>query len=90
MVQAYERNRHYLRKYGLTAAQREAMFIAQGSCCAVCKTDTSGNKRGWHTDHDHVTGLVRGILCQGCNVALHHRQTPATLRALADYLEKHQ
>lgn len=56
-------------KYGITQAHWERIFQAQGQVCAVCKTDAPG-RRGWVTDHDHGTGVVRGILCLKCNAAL--------------------
>ena len=64
----------YLRKtYGLTPAKWEAIFVAQGRRCGICgRTEPDGRDktRAWHTDHDHVSGKVRGILCGGCNMGL--------------------
>lgn len=34
----------------------------QNGRCAIC-----GHRSGLVEDHDHVTGLVRGYLCRGCN-----------------------
>lgn len=58
-----------LKKYGITAVEWQAMFSAQGERCAVCRTSVK-SARGWATDHDHKTGAVRGILCNGCNVGI--------------------
>lgn len=38
-------------------------------------------------DHEHLTGVFRGWLCHPCNLAANKNHTPASLRALADYLE---
>jgi recombination endonuclease VII len=44
-----------------------------------------------HLDHDHATGVVRGLLCRGCNCALGFmKEDPSRIRALADYIEKHK
>lgn len=46
------------------------------------------NPKPLHFDHCHRTGIFRGWLCQRCNWALGFvGDSPATLRALADYLE---
>lgn len=75
------------RKYGLTLAAWAAMFGAQGEKCACCGSADPGTKRGWHTDHSHKNGHVRGILCQPCNSALGHAgEDPARLLAAARYL----
>lgn len=83
------RNATLKKKYGLTAAEVDAMFAAQGSCCLICKgTESRGNGR-FHVDHDHVTGKVRGLLCKACNTTLGHmNESPDLLRAAADYLER--
>ena len=61
------------RRYGVTAEQWDRVFEAQGRVCGCCGTDRpskGGGKLTWHTDHDHKTRRVRGILCISCNVIL--------------------
>jgi hypothetical protein len=92
-VQAYERRRAPLRadtllrrKYGITTKERNRLLRGQGYRCAGCRKTKVGH---WHTDHCHRTQKVRGVLCRPCNLALGFaRDVPATLRRLADYLEK--
>jgi len=79
---------HQLAYYGITVEQRDAMFVAQGSCCAVCKSKEHGG-RGWHTDHDHATKQVRGILCHACNLALGNvNDSVGILLNLIEYLKR--
>jgi hypothetical protein len=53
------------------------------ACCEVCSQRC---KTVW--DHCHRTGKFRGWLCSPCNTALGMvYDNPATLRALADYLD---
>ena len=40
-------------------------------------------------DHDHSTGLFRGLLCVRCNTCIgFSKDNPKTLRSLASYLDK--
>jgi hypothetical protein len=56
-------------KFGISIPQFDALLLAQGAVCAICKTDTTvGN--GWHVDHCHKTDKVRGVLCHHCNLLL--------------------
>jgi len=55
-------------KYGITAAQYDEMFKAQGGVCYFCGASTG--QRRLNIDHDHKTGRVRGLLCTTCNVGL--------------------
>lgn len=58
--------------YGIATPEWEAMFDSQGRACAICRATTPGKQGLWHTDHDHVLGPVRGILCANCNMKLGH------------------
>lgn len=63
--------RRTLRAYGITEDDYARMLAEQGHCCAVCRTDEPGGRgSNWHIDHDHTTGLVRGLLCTRCNSGL--------------------
>ena len=65
------RERHYKNKYGLTISQVEDLLQNQNGCCSICKLPVGfGGPTGATVDHDHATGIVRGILCQQCNIAL--------------------
>ncbi|HET9967270.1 MAG TPA: endonuclease VII domain-containing protein [Streptosporangiaceae bacterium] len=83
---------HYNRwyNYGITPEQYEAVRAAQDGRCAICRTAEWTGKGKWpHTDHDHVTGAFRGILCGNCNTGIGMLgHDPARLRAAADYLER--
>jgi hypothetical protein len=84
-----DKNRSYRRKsrFGITSQEWDAMFDSQGRCCAICSSDDPANKRGWHTDHDHATGAVRGVLCERCNHLLGHaRDNQIILEKAIQYL----
>jgi len=79
-----ERERHYLRKYGITIAQYDALSVAQGGKCAVCGVTPS---KTMDIDHCHVSGAVRGLLCTNCNRMIGHAgDSPDRLVRAAAYL----
>lgn len=67
------RERHLLRKYGLTLEQYNEMAVRQDNRCAICGEVENGKTRDGKSDlplmvdHDHTTGEVRGLLCAPCN-----------------------
>lgn len=78
------------RLYGLTLAQKLATIEAQSGCCALCGKPfgTTGQRRP-HIDHDHTTGVVRGIIHGGCNTALGLMGDDlASVLKAAEYLKK--
>jgi hypothetical protein len=58
--------RSRLSKFGITPAQYDLMFEAQGGLCAICKKECPSG-RNLAVDHDHETGAVRALLCVVCN-----------------------
>ena len=58
-----------LKRLGTNIVEYESLFNFQEKKCGICQTDTPGG-RGWCADHDHVTGIARGVLCNFCNTLL--------------------
>lgn len=85
------KNNRYRVKYGITTAEVEAMLKAQDHKCAICgEVWTGGNGGSLHLDHDHKTDKIRGMLCTMCNTSTgKFKDSPAVLRAAADYLERY-
>ncbi len=72
-------------RYGLTPAEADKMMTDQKGLCGIC----SNPMKRVCIDHDHSTGLVRGLLCHKCNIKLPAVED-ASFRADADrYLAIH-
>jgi RNA polymerase-binding transcription factor DksA len=83
-----DRKSHLKRKYGMTLADYDRLFEQQGGVCAICG-EPRPEERTLHVDHDHVTGVIRGLLCFRCNNALgDFREQYELFQAAADYLDR--
>lgn len=60
----------FLREYGITLADYAQMLESQENACAICETLVPTGKGGFHVDHCHASGEVRGLLCSQCNMML--------------------
>lgn len=88
-------SRRYKRKrnYGITDMQYQKLLDEQDGKCAICEKPETCILRGTlaalAVDHDHVTGQIRGLLCQRCNrsIGLLY-DDPVTLDKAAAYLRK--
>lgn len=74
--------------YGLTMNAAEEILAAQDWGCAICRYSLHDR---FYVDHDHVTGAVRGMLCNHCNTGLGLLgDTLEGLQAAVRYLETAQ
>jgi Autographiviridae endonuclease VII len=72
------------RKYGLTAEAYRALLARQKGKCAICR-----RKRNLVVDHNHTTGVVRGLICQPCNMGIGGLEDDVILlRRAIKYLNK--
>jgi hypothetical protein len=78
------------RKIGLSGEEYQA--ISDRGICEVCSSDEplKGRTR-LHVDHNHATGVVRGLLCHRCNISLGNvGDSKQRLQDLIDYLERYE
>lgn len=82
--------------YGLTAVEYKQLLDFQGGVCAICGGTRKGNL---DVDHDHITGIIRGLLCKRDNrhllpaaqdntsrlaVAIHYLRNPPAVQLLGE------
>lgn len=83
--------------YGLTVAEYEQIHGLQEGRCAICLREETvtdpryGQVRRLAVDHCHETGVVRGLLCARCNMAMGMFEDDlGRLIAVVSYLQSHQ
>tara|TARA_R110002167_G_scaffold543_8_gene2459 strand:- start:2199 stop:2624 length:426 start_codon:yes stop_codon:yes gene_type:complete len=78
--------RQLLVKYGITVEDYNYKLEQQRGGCAICfQSNTSGRRLA--VDHNHDTGVVRGLLCGRCNIGLgQFGDNVDNLEAAIDYL----
>jgi hypothetical protein len=72
----------------MTTERYDEMLARQDGRCALCGRHQTEFKRRLAVDHNHKTGVVRGLLCYPCNISLGKLgdDTESILRVL-DYLD---
>jgi hypothetical protein len=58
-----------------------------GERCGICGAEPKPGKK-LHRDHDHRTGVARGLLCFSCNRGLPHYATLEWLDRARAYLAR--
>ena len=78
------------KRYGMTAAEYDALNAAQKGLCAICNKPEDNGRR-LCVDHCHHTGAVRELLCNPCNRGMgFFEDSPELLRRAAEYIEAHR
>ena len=81
------KERHLQAKYKITLKEYDKILEKQDGGCKICKIKTPGRQGRFHFDHDHLTGKIRGLLCNKCNLGLgQFKDDPEILIAAAHYL----
>lgn len=79
------RERHLLRRYGITLKQYDDLVRSANGVCEICGKEP---RRTLCVDHDHKTGLIRGVLCGYCNRYVLGRLRRDQAVAIVAYLSK--
>jgi hypothetical protein len=76
-------------KYGISLADYKAIYKEQKGRCKICGVEEENvPRKKLFVDHNHTTGVVRGLLCHHCNAGLGHFMDNQTLLLnAADYLK---
>ncbi len=85
------RNKELKRNFGISLHEYNLMHTEQKGKCACCGIHQNELTKKFAVDHDHDTGLIRGLLCNNCNLALGKLgdNIEGLMKAL-NYLEKHE
>lgn len=88
-LQSGWRNKGIMYKTGIPFTLEHFSLELQkcASKCSICDSDGSDHKKGLVVDHDHGTGLFRGILCAKCNTGLScFKESGRLLSSASNYL----
>ena len=85
----YYREWHLQNKYGISHSDYLVFLDEQNNCCKICGIHEKHCEYSrLAVDHDHKTGVIRGLLCKKCNKAIGLLQDNADFcRAAAEYLD---
>lgn len=78
-----------LSSYGITSSDYDLLRQRQSNDCGVCQISLEElPTQQIHLDHDHQTGIIRGILCRKCNLRLGCVDNKEWLSLAISYLSK--
>lgn len=57
-------------KYKIRLKDYRFLWDSQNGCCAICGVSEAEYGKALNVDHDHETGMIRGLLCHVCNLGI--------------------
>lgn len=85
---------YFRRQYGMGLDEFQTRLTRQNYSCKICARPLAlhhGTGDSVVVDHDHVTGHVRGLLCNECNRGLgYFRDNKNSLLKAFQYLAEHE
>lgn len=74
--------------YGLLPDEYARIKAFQGGVCALCQR-ANGSRKALSVDHDHATGIIRGLTCSHDNVKVlgHARDSIEYFERCIEYLK---
>ncbi len=83
------------KEFGISLEQYNKILLDQNNVCAICGNPETKRDKKYNTlkslavDHNHSSGIVRGLLCSGCNLAIGSiKENIESAKNLVVYLEK--
>lgn len=81
-------------RFALSDKDYALLLEDQGGVCAICGKPEATKQKDrvlpLAVDHNHDTGIVRGLLCRRCNTGIgFFSDTSALLRKAGNYIEYH-
>lgn len=80
--------------YGITLNEFEKRVELNGNKCEICSQIFIKDSKGLlkaSVDHNHITGEIRGIICNTCNLTLGRiKEDKQVLINMIQYLEKYE
>ena len=68
---------------------RDRAYQIQQGCCKICHKHESTLSKPLRVDHEHNTGIFRGLLCDNCNKMLGHAlDSISSLSTAIEYLAR--
>lgn len=82
-----DKDKKLQKSFGISYVEYLTMLEAQGGCCAICGTNSTGKRKAFAVDHCHDTGKIRGLLCSNCNTGIGNlRDNIGLLERAIEYL----
>lgn len=83
-----DKRRH--EKFGIPLGWYASQYEKQNGCCAICFGQQEGKPKDFAIDHNHLTGQVRGLLCNPCNTSIgKFKEDVAIMQRAIEYLKHH-
>ena len=84
----WRRNKHYRAQYGVSYDDVRSLLEKQDFRCAICVKEI--DEKTAVVDHCHNSEIVRGVLCNLCNISLAPIEREGFLDTALAYLERHR